>query len=87
MKVSVNTQNDIGLHDAVEHKFGEFTQKDHPAVLHECVAECHGCCQPSVDCFSDNVFATITLPDKPMALTIQPNLHHALKLYPYKTYP
>lgn len=38
------------------------------------------CCQPSVDSFSDNVFVTITLPDKPMALTIQPNLHHVLRL-------
>jgi hypothetical protein len=40
------------------------------------------CCgQPSVDFFQNNVFTTITLPDKPMALTILPNLHHALRLY------
>ncbi|END3476479.1 Exc2 family lipoprotein [Salmonella enterica] len=41
------------------------------------------CCQPSVDSFSDNVLVTITLPDKPMALTILPNLHHVLRLYPF----
>ncbi|MDW3569031.1 hypothetical protein N4236_20940, partial [Enterobacter asburiae] len=28
-----------------------------------------------------NVLVTITLPDKPMALTILPNLHHALRIY------
>lgn len=38
------------------------------------------CCQPLVDSFSDNVFVTITLPDKPMALTILPNLHRVLRL-------
>ncbi|ECW2476685.1 hypothetical protein DOW47_25555, partial [Salmonella enterica subsp. enterica serovar Florida] len=28
---------------------------------------------------------TITLPDKPMALTILPNLHHVLRLYPFNS--
>ncbi|WP_234924247.1 hypothetical protein, partial [Aeromonas veronii] len=30
------------------------------------------------------VLATITLPNKPMALTIPPNLHHARGLYPLR---
>lgn len=78
---SIAALSDIGLHDTVEHKFGEFTQKVFTTGLHQGVAECHAVVGHRFAPFKIIVWITITLPDKPMALTILPNLHHVLGLY------
>ncbi len=65
----------------VEHKFGELTQKVFAAGLHQGVAECHAVVSHRFAIFKIIILLTITLPDKPMALIILPNLHHVLRLY------
>ncbi|WP_230323405.1 hypothetical protein, partial [Salmonella enterica] len=42
---------------------------------------CHAVVSHRFAPFKIIVWITITLPDKPMALTILPNLHHVLRLY------
>lgn len=41
MAFCVDALSDISLHDTVEHKFGELTQKVLAARLHQGIAECH----------------------------------------------
>lgn len=41
MRLCVHTPVDISFNDAVEHKFGEFTQKILIAGLCQGIAECH----------------------------------------------
>ncbi|HIB1631879.1 TPA: hypothetical protein ACWV6Y_005886, partial [Salmonella enterica subsp. enterica serovar Muenchen] len=56
-------------------------QKVFTTELHQGVAECHAVVSHRFVPFKIIVWITITLPDKPMALTILPNLHHVLRLY------
>lgn len=69
------------FNDAVEHKFGEFTQKTLIAGLCKGIAEYHAVVSYWFVHLKINVRLTITLLDKPMALTILPNLDHAPGLY------